>query len=90
MNLYRFSLAALFFSLVFSCMAQLPNDSIIADFHHFIEYLEETHPDPYTEWGMWYNAEKEDLNDKIPTGNLSFAFIGKEQETIESLKLIKS
>ncbi len=51
MNLYRFSLAALFFSLVFSCMAQLPNDSIIADFHHFIEYLEETHPDPYTNYG---------------------------------------
>ena len=51
MNLYRFPLAIVFFSLGLSCMAQLPNDSIVADFHLFIEYLEDTHPDPYTNYG---------------------------------------
>ena len=44
-------LAILLFSLEFPCMAQIPNDSIVADFRHFIEYLEETHPDPYTNYG---------------------------------------
>ena len=31
-----------------SVNAQVPNDSIIADFNEFIRLLEETHPDPYT------------------------------------------
>ena len=44
-------LTILLFSLEFPCMAQIPNDSIVADFRHFIEYLEETHPDPYTNYG---------------------------------------
>ena len=28
--------------------AQIPNDSIVADFRYFIHQLEATHPDPYT------------------------------------------
>lgn len=51
MNLYRLLLAILFFSLGLSCEAQLPNDSIIADFRSFIKHLEDTHPDPYTNYG---------------------------------------
>lgn len=31
--------------------AQVPNDSIVADFNEFIRLLEETHPDPYTNYG---------------------------------------
>ena len=34
-----------------SVNAQVPNDSIIADFNEFIRLLEETHPDPYTNFG---------------------------------------
>ena len=44
-------LTILLFSLEFPCMAQISNDSIVADFRHFIEYLEETHPAPYTNYG---------------------------------------
>lgn len=51
MNLYQLLLAILFFSLGLSCEAQLPNDSIIADFRSFIKHLENTHPDPYTNYG---------------------------------------
>lgn len=51
MNLFRLPLAILFFSLGLSCEAQLPNDSIIADFRSFIKHLEDTHPDPYTNYG---------------------------------------
>lgn len=29
----------------------LPRDSLVADFRQFIQYLEETHPDPYTAFG---------------------------------------
>ena len=31
--------------------AQVPNDSIVADFNEFVRLLEETHPDPYTNFG---------------------------------------
>ena len=31
--------------------AQLPNDSIVADFRCFVHQLEATHPDPYTNYG---------------------------------------
>ena len=31
--------------------AQLPNDSIVADFRCFVHQLETTHPDPYTNYG---------------------------------------
>ena len=31
--------------------AQIPNDSIVADFRYFIHQLEATHPDPYTNYG---------------------------------------
>jgi hypothetical protein len=34
-----------------SVQAQVPNDSIVADFNDFIRLLEETHPDPYTNYG---------------------------------------
>ena len=27
-------------------LAQVPNDSIVADFNEFVRLLEETHPDP--------------------------------------------
>ncbi len=32
-------------------LAQVPNDSIVADFNEFVRLLEETHPDPYTNYG---------------------------------------
>ena len=32
-------------------MAQVPTDSIVADFNEFVRLLEETHPDPYTNYG---------------------------------------
>ena len=31
--------------------AQIPTDSIVADFNEFVRLLEETHPDPYTNYG---------------------------------------
>lgn len=31
--------------------AQIPNDSIVADFNEFVRLLEETHPDPYSNYG---------------------------------------
>ena len=31
--------------------AQIPNDSVVADFRYFIHQLEATHPDPYTNYG---------------------------------------
>ena len=34
-----------------SANAQIPTDSIVADFNEFIRLLEETHPDPYTNYG---------------------------------------
>ena len=34
-----------------SAHAQLPTDSIVADFNEFVRLLEETHPDPYTNYG---------------------------------------
>ena len=37
------------FSLVSA--AQIPNDSIVADFRYFVKQLEATHPDPYTNYG---------------------------------------
>lgn len=32
-------------------MSQVPTDSIVADFNEFVRLLEETHPDPYTNYG---------------------------------------
>jgi len=32
-------------------LAQVPNDSIVADFNEFVRLLEETHPDPYSNYG---------------------------------------
>ena len=34
-----------------SANAQIPTDSIVADFNEFVRLLEETHPDPYTNYG---------------------------------------
>ena len=34
-----------------SANAQIPTDSIVADFNEFVKLLEETHPDPYTNYG---------------------------------------
>lgn len=34
-----------------SAHAQIPTDSIVADFNEFVRLLEETHPDPYTNYG---------------------------------------
>lgn len=31
--------------------AQVPTDSIVADFNEFVRLMEETHPDPYTNYG---------------------------------------
>lgn len=51
MNTCRLPLVLFFLALGWPCVAQIPNDSIISDFRHFIDYLEETHPDPYTNYG---------------------------------------
>lgn len=51
MNTCRLPLVLFFLTLGWPCVAQIPNDSIISDFRHFIDYLEETHPDPYTNYG---------------------------------------
>ena len=34
-----------------TAQAQVPTDSIVADFRDFVKYLEEIHPDPYTNYG---------------------------------------
>ena len=34
-----------------SANAQIPTDSIVADFNEFVRLMEETHPDPYTNYG---------------------------------------
>lgn len=34
-----------------SANAQMPTDSIVADFNEFVRLMEETHPDPYTNYG---------------------------------------
>lgn len=34
-----------------TAQAQVPTDSIVADFNEFVRLLEETHPDPYTNYG---------------------------------------
>lgn len=34
-----------------TAQAQIPTDSIVADFNEFVRLLEETHPDPYTNYG---------------------------------------
>lgn len=47
----RLPIVIFVFSLGLPCVAQKPNDSILSDFRRFIEYLEETHPDPYTNYG---------------------------------------
>lgn len=51
MKQQRFALMLLtaIFSLVSA--AQIPNDSIVADFRYFVKQLEATHPDPYTNYG---------------------------------------
>ena len=57
MNLYNiFQRAALLSVLTTmlafnSANAQIPTDSIVADFNEFVRLLEETHPDPYTNYG---------------------------------------
>lgn len=49
----NFTLIAVLMALFSSSqvMAQVPNDSIVADFNEFVRLLEETHPDPYTNYG---------------------------------------
>lgn len=37
--------------MALNAVAQVPNDSIVADFNEFVRLLEETHPDPYTNYG---------------------------------------
>ena len=48
-SVLAFALTILFASN--TAIAQIPNDSIVADFNEFIRLLEETHPDPYTNYG---------------------------------------
>ena len=51
-NSIKLSFSALMLMLAFnSASAQVPTDSIIADFNEFVRLLEETHPDPYTNYG---------------------------------------
>ena len=49
----NFTLMAVLIALFTSSqvMAQVPTDSIVADFNKFVRLLEETHPDPYTNYG---------------------------------------
>ena len=48
----KLSALALTMLLAFgSANAQMPTDSIVADFNEFVRLLEETHPDPYTNFG---------------------------------------
>ena len=48
----KLSALALTMMLAFNnASAQMPTDSIIADFNEFVRLLEETHPDPYTNYG---------------------------------------
>lgn len=53
MKTFRFSLFALLVALLSmgNTHAQVPTDSIVADFNEFIRLMEETHPDPYTKYG---------------------------------------
>ena len=53
MKTFRFSLFALLVALMSlsKVHAQIPTDSIVADFNEFVRLLEETHPDPYTNYG---------------------------------------
>ena len=55
MNDVRQTRRALFLLTMLSAatlvQAQLPNDSIVADFRCFVHQLETTHPDPYTNYG---------------------------------------
>lgn len=44
-------LSVSFLLLTNSVKAQIPNDSIIADFKCFVNYLETIHADPYTNYG---------------------------------------
>jgi len=45
-------LSVLITALAFnSAHAQIPTDSIVADFNEFVRLMEETHPDPYTNYG---------------------------------------
>ena len=49
---YRLSLLLLaMLSASTSVVAQISNDSIVADFSYFLHQLETTHPDPYTNYG---------------------------------------
>ena len=49
---YRLSLLLLaMLSASTSVVAQISNDSIVADFRYFLHQLETTHPDPYTNYG---------------------------------------
>ena len=48
LTLFSFILALL---AAGNCQAQVPTDSIVADFNEFVRLLEETHPDPYTNYG---------------------------------------
>lgn len=48
------NMSALALTLIISgncAWAQVPTDSIVADFNEFVRLLEETHPDPYTNYG---------------------------------------
>ena len=48
----KLSALALTLMLAFNnAQAQMPTDSIVADFNEFVRLLEETHPDPYTNYG---------------------------------------
>ena len=53
MKTFRLSLCALVVALLSmgNVHAQIPTDSIVADFNEFVRLLEETHPDPYTKYG---------------------------------------
>ena len=53
-NCINNKLAALALSVLITgnfASAQIPTDSIVADFNEFVRLLEETHPDPYTNYG---------------------------------------
>ena len=59
-----------------SAHAQIPTDSIVADFNEFVRLMEETHPDPYTNYGgrvffrkAVMDTRKSLIDDKVTDAN---------------------
>ncbi len=59
-----------------AAQAQIPTDSIVADFNEFVRLMEETHPDPYTNYGgrvffrkAVMDTRKSLIDDKVTDAN---------------------